>query len=346
MARDDTSTDEPCCRICYDGAQTEDSGLVSPCGCAGSSAHIHVTCLKKLYLSRRSGLDRLRCPTCKQKYDIGSSLMLATFDLTRLRSEERAIAVSKNQEKADAYSTMGKVLCEMGLYQTASSFYELDLTLKQATYGFDHPAVALSLNNKGVLLCRQHKYDESDKCFERAKTIYERVHGPDSPQVANVLGNLSLLHRNNNNCERALQMLDRCLEILNMEKNKKNDAHELSLYIARMNRSMLLVPLGRVGEAEQLARVCLDFGRRAFSKSSPELANWEKNLAYILRTKAGEVNTTPKPMIENSPVNLRKRGRCPAPRPQTMTALEDKGDRPSKQLKVDRLLQLERISVC
>eukprot|EP00959_Pyramimonas_sp_CCMP1952_P390565 8184675-Pyramimonas_sp.AAC.1 len=110
---EDMTTDEPCCRICYDGPQAVDgsgSDMVSPCGgCSGSSAHIHVNCLKRLYLSRRSMGDQMHCPTCKQKYDVATSLMLATFDLTRLRSEQRALGFTRNpQEQADAYSTMGK----------------------------------------------------------------------------------------------------------------------------------------------------------------------------------------------------------------------------------------------
>ena len=97
-----TTNDEPCCRICYEGPESDASDsdnirvMVSPCGCSGSSAHIHVDCLKKLYLSRRGMCDQLHCPTCKQKYDAVNSLMLATFNLIRLRSVERAIGITRN----------------------------------------------------------------------------------------------------------------------------------------------------------------------------------------------------------------------------------------------------------
>eukprot|EP00959_Pyramimonas_sp_CCMP1952_P192622 4027856-Pyramimonas_sp.AAC.1 len=174
-----TLTNEPSfCRICYDGppAGTDGSDMVSPCGCSGSSAHIHVECLKKLYVSRRrTGRDGLHCPTCKQKYDVVTSQMLAA-------------TLEVYQERAESCAKMGKLMCDMGMYQTASTFYDLNLTIKQATYGTEHPAVALSLKDKGILLCHQQKYNESKKCLKQATEIFERVYAApchtDSLQLA------------------------------------------------------------------------------------------------------------------------------------------------------------------
>eukprot|EP00959_Pyramimonas_sp_CCMP1952_P462097 9482685-Pyramimonas_sp.AAC.1 len=279
---------EPCCRICYDGPLQADGGstrgFVTPCGgCTGSSALIHVTCLRQLYLSRDVH-KRMICPTCAQEYDHDTCLKLATYHLQRLRSRSEAHGVEANStlelEVADAYSAMGKVLCDMGRYHHASHFYELDIVLKQTVCGAQDPRVALSLNNKGVLLGRQHKCDEAEQCFNQAFSIYMNSYGNESPQVAMVLGNMSLLFRAKENYDRALQLLDRCLAI--MENRKDDSIKQTQLYTARMNRSILLLDMQRVAEAGQLARECVDFGRRAFSKNSPVLANWEGSLRVIL----------------------------------------------------------------
>lgn len=337
--------DELCCRICYDGPQEVDSGkecrMVSPCGCSGSSSHIHVDCLKKLYLSRRNTEDRLRCPTCLEKYDVTSSLMLANFDLkrlTRLRSKQRAFDADSTQEIADTYSTMANVFCDMGRYQTALDCNDLDLTIKQATLGSAHPAFAKSLNNKGLTLCKQNKYIESKECFTRANEIYERVNGRNSPQVASVLANLSLLHCNMGDCDKALQLLDRCIQILQSNQSGYMDAkHNVRLNIAKMNRSVLLVRMNRLDEAEQVARVCLDYGRRALSKTSPELIQWEGVLEMILKKK-GDRDIL-KPLVQISLVPASQKmcggGQAPRCRPVTPAVCLVEGNRPSKRVKVE-----------
>lgn len=35
------------CRICFDGEETPDNPLISPCRCSGGSRYIHRGCLKQ-----------------------------------------------------------------------------------------------------------------------------------------------------------------------------------------------------------------------------------------------------------------------------------------------------------
>ena len=56
------------CRICLLTEDECSSKLISPCGCSGTSAHVHLDCLRKWQLSSGSQLRRAVCPVCRQAY--------------------------------------------------------------------------------------------------------------------------------------------------------------------------------------------------------------------------------------------------------------------------------------
>lgn len=70
IAAADDVDEGPRCRICW---ESEPRGqLISPCKCAGSMAHIHVECLRRLLnMSRDAGRPRaaLWCGVCRGRYD-------------------------------------------------------------------------------------------------------------------------------------------------------------------------------------------------------------------------------------------------------------------------------------
>lgn len=77
-----SSTQEEC-RICFSDAS--DEALASPCGCRGSSAFIHYTCLAEWYRTR-ADWDSLDCPTCKQPYEGSTAIKLGCIGLDEVPS--------------------------------------------------------------------------------------------------------------------------------------------------------------------------------------------------------------------------------------------------------------------
>eukprot|EP00928_Gymnodinium_smaydae_P064254 TRINITY_DN47649_c0_g1_i1.p1 TRINITY_DN47649_c0_g1~~TRINITY_DN47649_c0_g1_i1.p1 ORF type:complete len:347 (-),score=37.97 TRINITY_DN47649_c0_g1_i1:126-1166(-) len=60
---------DPVCRICFDGAEAE--SLIKACGCSGTHAHVHESCLlrwRRLQQLQGKLSAAMRCEVCGQKY--------------------------------------------------------------------------------------------------------------------------------------------------------------------------------------------------------------------------------------------------------------------------------------
>ncbi len=68
------------------------------------------------------------------------------------------------------------------------------MDIDAATYGPDHPDVALSLSNLATVLYALDEPGAALPLLERALNINEATHGPNHPVVATCLSNLSTLH--------------------------------------------------------------------------------------------------------------------------------------------------------
>ena len=82
--------DEPCCRICFDTADSSANPLFRPCHCAGTSAWVHVECLdtwRRTSVNKRSFYE---CDACKFKYKFGARVGDQIF-VARLLSTAGAI---------------------------------------------------------------------------------------------------------------------------------------------------------------------------------------------------------------------------------------------------------------
>lgn len=60
-------TEEPTCRICFDG-ETGGMPLLHPCKCAGSAKYIHEECLKAWLAARGGDLGKSECEVCKTPF--------------------------------------------------------------------------------------------------------------------------------------------------------------------------------------------------------------------------------------------------------------------------------------
>jgi hypothetical protein len=67
------------------------------------------------------------------------------------------------------------------------------LAIDQASFGLDHPNVAIRLNNLALLLQATNRLAEAEPLMRRALAIFEDSLGDDHPQTKIVAGNLAAL---------------------------------------------------------------------------------------------------------------------------------------------------------
>ena len=77
----------------------------------------------------------------------------------------------------------------------AEPLYRRALAIDEASYGPDHPNVAIRLNNLAGLLQATNRLGEAEPLYRRALAIDEASYGPDHPEVATDLNNLAGLLR-------------------------------------------------------------------------------------------------------------------------------------------------------
>ena len=69
------------------------------------------------------------------------------------------------------------------------------LAITEASYGPDHPRVAIRLNNLAELLRATNRLGEAEPLMRRALAITEASYGPDHPITVTIRANLASLAR-------------------------------------------------------------------------------------------------------------------------------------------------------
>ena len=87
------------------------------------------------------------------------------------------------------------------------------LAIDEASFGPDHPNVAIDLNNLAQLLQATNRLAEAEPLMRRALAIDEASFGPDHPNVAIRLNNLAQLLQATNRLAEAEPLMRRALAI-------------------------------------------------------------------------------------------------------------------------------------
>jgi len=85
------------------------------------------------------------------------------------------------------------VLQDQGDLAGARACYERALKIDEATFGPDHPTVAIRVNNLGSVLRDQGELAGARACLERALGILRKFLGEDHPKTVLVRRNLESL---------------------------------------------------------------------------------------------------------------------------------------------------------
>ncbi|WP_158812690.1 tetratricopeptide repeat protein [Methylocapsa sp. S129] len=196
-----------------------------------------------------------------------------------------ALAVAERGDEAGIAAPTARLYGELDIFFSAKAQYSeaervsrRALAIDEASYGSDHPHVALNLNNLAGLLRATNRFAEAEPLFRRALAIFEASCGPDHPDVALSLNNLAQLLSDTNRLAEAEPLMRRSLAIdeASYEPNHPRVAIRLS------NLAELFRDTNRLAEAEPLMRRSLAIDEAFYGPNHPNVAIRLNNLAGLL----------------------------------------------------------------
>ncbi len=203
------------------------------------------------------------------------------------RIDEASYASQPPQGRRSDLNNLALLLSATNRLAEAEPLYRRALAIDEASYGPDHPKVALRLNNLAELLQCSNRLAEAEPLFRRALAIDEASYGPNHPRVAVDLNNLSELLRSTNRPAEAEPLYRRALAI--DEASYGPDHTDVAT--ALNNLALLLRDTNRMAEAEPLIRrgvqILIEFERRTGHEHPhlhDALANYRGLLAALEKT--------------------------------------------------------------
>ena len=178
---------------------------------------------------------------------------LARWDESEAQQRE-ALAEAKVHANAklvaQASNNLGQLLQETNRLGEAEPLMRRALEINKASFGEQHPVVAIGLNNLAQLLKETNRLGEAEPLMRRVLEINEASFGEQHPAVATGLNNLAMLLHDTNRIGEAEPLMRRALEI---NKASFGEQHPV-VAIGLNNLAQLLKETNRLGEAEPLMR--------------------------------------------------------------------------------------------
>ncbi len=164
-------------------------------------------------------------------------------------------------------------------HRAAEPLFRRSLAINEASFGPDHPEVAIRLNNVAQLLQATNRFAEAEPLYRRSLAINEASFGPNHPEVAIGLNNLAQLLQATNRLAEAEPLMRRALAIDegSFGKDHPGVARDLN------NLALLLKATNRLAEAEPLMRRALAIDEGSLGKDHPDVARDLNNLANLLQ---------------------------------------------------------------
>ena len=252
-------------------------------------------------------VTRLRQELAQEPHELAAALALidAAFvgDPQDVRSwpvleplESHAKAVANFAAGAGVAGVTARLLSQVGLllldkaaYEEAEPLLRSALQIDEASYGKEHPDVAIRLNNLAQLLQITNRLADAELLMHRALAIDKAHYGDDDPKVARNLNNLALLLLTTNRLVEAEPMFSRALKIdeASYGKDHPSVARDLN------NLAQLLQATNRPSTAEQLMRRALQIDETSYGQDHPRVAIDLNNLAALLHATNRLANAEP-----------------------------------------------------
>jgi serine/threonine protein kinase/Tfp pilus assembly protein PilF len=178
-----------------------------------------------------------------------------------------------NELVAESMRLLGIALRSQDKYDEALEMFEQALAIKERLLGENHHQVALALNSLALTLRRVGRIAEAEECLRRAVAIDRQTPGRDVT-LAIHLTNLAPVIQDDPEAKEAALL--EALEILRPLAPPTALPATLSV-LTSLTRSQ-----GRLAEAEDYARECLQAANRAYAGDDPRVARALLGLACVL----------------------------------------------------------------
>jgi tetratricopeptide (TPR) repeat protein len=106
---------------------------------------------------------------------------------------------------------LGVVCVLAGKDTQALPLFEEAVTLKQSTFGPDHPEVAISLDELGIQLFGNERYQEAFDAFSQSHQILAKSYGPRHPGLSMVMNNMACCSYQMRHIDQALTLMDEAM---------------------------------------------------------------------------------------------------------------------------------------
>ena len=184
--------------------------------------------------------------------------------------------------RTDAARGLAGVAYALGRYGEAEAMLTDALRTAEWTFGHQHAAVALVLNDLGALHRQTRPFDSAYRLHRNALAITSRVLGTAHPQTADILNHLTALEVVVGEGRRAEPFARRALAI--REQTLGPDHPRVGTAAASL--ASILEGLGDYDQADALYRRALTIFERWFGPNHPEVALMVNSLASLVRPKA------------------------------------------------------------
>lgn len=163
-------------------------------------------------------------------------------------------------------------------HKAAEPLLRRALVIDEATFGKDHPKVAIDLNNLAQLLKDTNRLSEAEPLMRQVVEIIEKNFGGNHPKTATALNNLASLLQATNRLPEAEPLMRRALAIDEASFGKDHPKVAIRLN----NLAMFLQATGRMAEAELFIHRALAIDEVSFGMDHPRVAIHLNVLASLL----------------------------------------------------------------
>ncbi len=218
-------------------------------------------------------------------YPLAQELRVAGRHKDSIKTLDRARTWIKSSPDSETTSNFYTLLnnnhYDLGNLNQAQEYFEQSLKIDERLLGFDHPKMAVDMNNIALVCKEKGELDAALLYFKRALEIDEQIFGSLHPNVASDLNNIALVFLDKNEMDTALVYLERALEIDekafgNIHPNVARDLN---------NIASVLTDKGEMDSAIEYLHRALDIDEQVFGSEHPNVARDVNNIATVLKDK-------------------------------------------------------------
>ncbi len=173
-----------------------------------------------------------------------------------------------------------EIFDEAGLWEFLIPSFNNMYNILYIEFGFQHPAVATSLNNLAELYRHSGKYEEALPLYKKALEINQIILDSEHPAIATNLNNLAELYRFMGKYEDALPLYKRSIEI----RKKKLGSDDPAVATSFDNLAELYRHMGKYEEALPLYKRSLEIRKKMLGSEDPDVGTSLNNLGLLYKS--------------------------------------------------------------